>query len=69
MEGSSPPGANHTREYPTVSLGTLFRDLSVPRTIDYFSLDIEGAQDWVMETFPWDTYKWSSGPKTRSSQR
>ena len=29
----------------------------MPKTIDYLSLDIEGAGAWVFKTFPWDEYK------------
>jgi hypothetical protein len=28
----------------------------VPDVIDYMSLDIEGAEEWVFETFPWHRY-------------
>lgn len=40
----------------TVSLEHMFKTLAVPRVIDYLSLDIEGAEGWVFETFPWDRY-------------
>ena len=48
--------AGEVREMRTVSLQTLFRDFNVPATIDYMSLDIEGAEAWVFSTFPWDAY-------------
>ncbi len=48
--------ANQTKAFSTVSLETMFRNLSVPNIIDYMSLDIEGAEDWVFETFPWHSY-------------
>jgi hypothetical protein len=44
------------KTHATVSLGHVFHDLSVPAVIDYVSLDIEGAEEWVFETFPWDKY-------------
>jgi hypothetical protein len=39
-----------------VSLRDLFEQFSVPRVITYFSLDVEGAEDDVMSTFPWRTH-------------
>ncbi len=47
---------NSTKTLRTVSLDTMFRNLSVPSIIDYMSLDIEGAEEWVFETFPWQKY-------------
>ena len=44
------------KTHATVSLQHVFSDLSVPEVIDYMSLDIEGAEEWVFETFPWDMY-------------
>lgn len=40
----------------TVSLLTVFKDFRVPKTIDYMSLDIEGAETLVMQSFPFDEY-------------
>ena len=40
-----------------VSILTIFNETNVPREIDYFSLDVEGAESLVMENFPWSTYK------------
>jgi hypothetical protein len=40
----------------TVSLLTVFKDFRVPKTIDYMSLDIEGAETLVMRSFPFDEY-------------
>ena len=44
----------------TVSVEHLFQDLSVPAIIDYMSLDIEGAEEWVFENFPWNKYTFLS---------
>lgn len=41
---------------PTVSVAKLLRDFKAPKVIDYLSLDIEGAEAWVFDTFPWDEY-------------
>jgi hypothetical protein len=45
-----------TEEHNTVSMVHLLRDFGMPRVIDYFSFDVEGAEAWAMETFPWDQY-------------
>ena len=45
------------KQFHTVSLATLFDNLNVPSVIDYFSLDIEGAEYMVMEKFPFHKYK------------
>ena len=39
-----------------VSILTIFKETNVPREIDYFSLDVEGAESLVMENFPWSSY-------------
>ena len=40
-----------------VSIFTVFQEHNVPTTIDYFSLDVEGAETIVMNDFPWYKYK------------
>jgi len=40
-----------------VSILTIFQETNVPKVIDYFSLDVEGAETLVMKDFPWDIYK------------
>lgn len=41
----------------TVTLLEIFERFETPSTIDYLSLDIEGAEDYVMESFPFDRYR------------
>jgi len=36
-----------------------FRKAQTPHVIDYFSLDIEGAEEFVMKGFPFDTYQFN----------
>eukprot|EP00980_Cylindrotheca_fusiformis_P011680 scaffold2770_cov104-Cylindrotheca_fusiformis.AAC.1 len=48
---------NPTETRYTISVRSLFRDFQVPSTIDYMSLDVEGAEELVMEDFPFDKYK------------
>jgi hypothetical protein len=40
-----------------VSLRDVFEKFQVPSVIDYFSLDVEGAETFVMESFPFDQYR------------
>ena len=40
----------------TISVDKLLTDLNAPTTIDYLSLDIEGAEWWTFSTFPWHKY-------------
>ncbi|KAL7532521.1 hypothetical protein ACHAXR_004677 [Thalassiosira sp. AJA248-18] len=39
-----------------VSIMTVFQETNVPKEIDYFSLDVEGAETLVMQNFPWEEY-------------
>jgi hypothetical protein len=41
---------------PTVTVEKLFEDFAVPQVIDYMSLDIEGAELFVFQNFPWNKY-------------
>lgn len=57
-KGTKNEVVSHT--LPTVSVETLFRDFAAPAVIDYLSLDIEGAEHWVFETFPWHKHVFST---------
>lgn len=41
----------------TVSILTVLQETNAPNIIDFFSLDVEGAESMVMKEFPWDLYK------------
>lgn len=41
----------------TITLSDIFTKFNTPSIIDYFSLDIEGAETFVMEAFPFDQYR------------
>ena len=41
----------------TISISDIFEKFDTPTVIDYFSLDIEGAETFVMEAFPFDSYR------------
>jgi hypothetical protein len=45
-----------TEKRYTISLQSLFQEFQVPSTIDYMSLDVEGAEELVMEHFPFQLY-------------
>ena len=40
----------------TVTLQDIFERFQTPSVIDYLSLDVEGAENFVMESFPFDRY-------------
>ena len=40
----------------TVPFAELLHKFKVPKTIDYLSLDVEGAEDLVMSSFPFEEY-------------
>ena len=43
------------QEY-TITLHDIFRKYDVPQVIDYMSLDVEGAEEFIMNGFDFDTY-------------
>lgn len=43
----------------TTSLSEIFHTFQVPSIIDYISLDVEGAEDLVMLSFPFDSYRFN----------
>lgn len=50
---------NHTRgvtRVHTVALGQVLGEVGAPATLDYLSLDVEGAEDIVMRSFPFAAY-------------
>jgi len=51
------PGSGMTVQRDLVSLQTVFRETKTPKVIDYFSLDVEGAESLIMTDFPWQDYQ------------
>lgn len=49
--------AEDVRPRYTVSLSEILERFQAPALIDYLSLDVEGAEDLVMEGFPFDKYR------------
>lgn len=44
----------------TKTLSSILKSENAPHTIDYFSIDVEGAEDRVLCEFPFDEYKFKS---------
>lgn len=55
MDNKPRKDQNQEKRY-TVSLATVFKEFNVPITIDYMSLDVEGAEMLVMQDFPFETH-------------
>jgi len=55
MDNKNKPPSTTERRY-TVSLPTAFQKFHVPSVIDYFSLDVEGAESLIMKDFPFTKF-------------
>lgn len=55
IAGFDNAGGDGTKRH-LISMATLFEEMSVPEVIDYMSLDVEGAEYFVMEHFPFEKY-------------
>ncbi|KAL7530793.1 hypothetical protein ACHAWF_003512 [Thalassiosira exigua] len=47
---------SESKSFVTVSAIDVFHRMNVPRHIDYFSLDVEGAEEFIMRAFPLEDY-------------
>ena len=59
FDNKGPRGERETGQvetHTTVSLASTLAKTGAPSVVDYLSLDIEGAEAYVMENFPFDTY-------------
>lgn len=45
-----------SRTLTSVSVETIFRDFKVPPVIDYLNLDLEGAEWFAFQHFPWSNF-------------
>jgi len=45
-----------TVKMKTKAIAEILEELNAPAIIDYMSLDVEGAESFVMQGFPWDTH-------------
>lgn len=41
----------------TIALADILKKFNAPKVIDYMSLDVEGAEEYIMKEFPFDEYK------------
>jgi hypothetical protein len=57
MGGITGTESTETEERYTAQLENTFETFNVPKKIDYFSLDVEGAEEFIMDAFPFDRYQ------------
>ena len=50
-------GVSDVQQLPAVPLASVLRGVGAPRTIDYLSLDLEGAEEAALRNFPWQSYQ------------
>eukprot|EP00548_Thalassiothrix_antarctica_P013284 CAMPEP_0194178540 /NCGR_PEP_ID=MMETSP0154-20130528/12104_1 /TAXON_ID=1049557 /ORGANISM="Thalassiothrix antarctica, Strain L6-D1" /LENGTH=327 /DNA_ID=CAMNT_0038893511 /DNA_START=71 /DNA_END=1054 /DNA_ORIENTATION=+ len=55
MDNVGAPEA-HSKTFYTVGLREVFLKFQVPQRIDYLSLDVEGAEEFIMSVFPFKDY-------------
>jgi hypothetical protein len=55
MDNADAP-VSHSKAFYTVTVKDIFLKFNVPHEIDYLSLDVEGAEEFIMEAFPFDDY-------------
>ena len=48
--------SEHALEVRTMPLSTVLAELRAPPTISFLSLDVEGAESSVLQSFPWGTH-------------
>ncbi len=56
-EGFDNAGNRVDAKRQLVTIESIFREMGVPNVIDYLSLDVEGAEHFVMDNFPFRTHK------------
>lgn len=56
------------RKLPTIPLVKILEQYKAPTTIDYLSIDVEGAETRILKNFPFDRYVFNSITIERPSQ-
>jgi hypothetical protein len=56
LDSKKPVSTTKSETRDLLSIKTVFKETNVPRVIDYFSLDVEGAESLVMADFTWEEY-------------
>jgi len=59
FDNKEPSKFNEDKPRYTVPLLEIFKKFNTPSVIDYLSLDVEGAEDLVMSSFPFDQYRFN----------
>jgi hypothetical protein len=68
-EQSRSSNSNEEQMRFTVSLAQVFERFHTPDVIDYLSLDVEGAEYFIMESFPFQRYKFNLLTVERADDR
>lgn len=59
FDNKDPSKFNEDHRRYTVTLLDVFERFRTPTVIDYFSLDVEGAEEFIMQTFPFARYRFN----------
>mmetsp|Transcript_27390 Transcript_27390/g.40438 ORF Transcript_27390/g.40438 Transcript_27390/m.40438 type:complete len:335 (+) Transcript_27390:89-1093(+) len=59
FDNKEPSKFNEDKPRYTIPLLEIFKRFNTPSVIDYLSLDVEGAEDLVMSSFPFDQYQFN----------
>jgi hypothetical protein len=66
-------GSNEVIEVDAITIAQLLVEQNVPKTIDYLTIDVEGAEDDILSTFPFQTHRFlcatieRPGPRLRAN--
>lgn len=56
FDNSNTSNVNATGDLRTIALADILQKVGAPSSIDFFSLDVEGAESMIMDRFPWGQY-------------
>ncbi len=59
FDNKLPSKFNEDHRRFTVTLQEIFERFDTPKIIDYLSLDVEGAEDFIMNSFPFSNYQFN----------
>lgn len=57
----------HSQSFYTITLEAILRKFNAPTTIDYLSLDVEGAEEFILGNFPFNRYSFNTMTVERPS--
>lgn len=58
-KGASKSSTDEDQMRFTITIRDIFERFNTPTVIDYLSLDVEGAETFIMEAFPFDQYRFN----------